>query len=74
MKIWFVLNVMLARVVICGESAPKRHLQHILLQQFSQEIEININGPTDVLYNKAPVHVRKEISFAATRSTEMTSN
>ena len=70
MKIWFVLNVMLARVVICGESAPKRHLQ----QRFSLEIEININGPTDVLYNKAPVHVRKEISFAATRSTEMTSN
>ena len=61
---------MLAKVGICGESAPKRHLQ----QRFSQEIEVNINGPADVLYNKAPVDVHKEISFAATRSTEMTSN
>ena len=33
---------------------------------------VNVNGPADVLYNKTLVHVRKETSFAAIRSTVIT--
>ena len=35
--------------------------------------QVNVNGPADVLYNKTPVHVRKETSFVAIRSTVITS-